>query len=114
MHLSNRLIILRNWSSREKINEKKLSSHQLKKNPRIKRHEFLEGKHRLVPSTVDEKRCRPRQLLVKFQSTRDKGKILKASRTQNRPQTKERESDWQHIPTARLGTSNVFKISRAK
>lgn len=46
---------------------------------------------------MDEKRSVLRQLIVKFQSTHDKGKILKATRKQNRPQTKEQESDGPHM-----------------
>lgn len=45
---------------------------------------------------MDEKRSVLRQLIVKFQSTHDKGKILKVTRKQNRLQTKEQESDGPH------------------
>ena len=108
-HLSNGIIILRNWSYREKINEK--WSNQLKRNLRNRKHKFLEGEHWLVPSTVDEQRSRPRQLLVKFQSK---------SRTQKGPNssqeakqaTEEQESGWKHKSTARLETSNAFQIPR--
>lgn len=54
---------------------------------------LLGGKHQPMPGTVDEKRSVARQPIVKFQSSQDTEKILQASRRQNRPQTKERESD---------------------
>lgn len=58
---------------------------------------FLGGEHQPMPGTVDEKRSVVRQPIVKFQSSQDKGKILQASRKQNRPQIKERESDGHQL-----------------
>lgn len=67
-----------------------------------------------MPSTEDEKRSIPRQLLVKFQSAQDKGKILNASRKQNRPQTKERESDWHHVSQEQGWKLAIWKVWKPK
>ena len=64
-----------------------------------------------MPSTVDEQRSRPRQLLVKFQS-KPRTQEGPDSSQEAKQATEEQESGWQHKSTARLETSNASQIPK--